>query len=112
MPKQFVKRSTLPPEVAPVVNRLGERISVARRRRGLRLVDLAKTIGVSTPTMVRIERGEPTVALGAYALALWALGLLGDFAKIADPSTDERALVHDLRRLPERVRAEKLDNDF
>ena len=62
--------------------------------------------------MVRIERGEPTVALGAYAIALWALGLLGDLAEVADPSTDERALVHDLSRLPERVRAEKLDNEF
>jgi hypothetical protein len=56
---------------------------------------------VSVPTLVRIERSAPTVALGAYAVALWALGLLGDLARVADPSTDERALVLDLRRLPQ-----------
>lgn len=73
---------------------------------------MAKKIGVSAPTMVRIERGEPTVAIGAFALSLWALGLLDDLARIADPTSDDRALTHDLLRLPERVRVEKLDNEF
>jgi len=112
MPKQFVKRSTVPDEVSPILARLGERISIARRRRGLRLVDLAKKIGVSPPTMIRIERGEPTVAFGAYAMALWALGLLADLAKLADPAQDQAGLTHDLARLPDRVRGESLDNDF
>ena len=112
MPKQHVSRATLPPELRPLIKRLGERIAVARRRRGWRSVDLARKIGISPPTMVRIERGEPTVSFGAYASALWALGLTDDLAALGDPTRDSAGMRHDLARIPERVRPPKLDNDF
>lgn len=112
MPKQYIARATIPAELLPILVRIGSRISLARRRRGWRLIDLAKKIGVSPPTMVRIEKGEPTVAFGAVATVLWALGLTHDLAKLADPSRDQIGLSHDLGRVKARVRPRKLDNDF
>ncbi len=112
MPKQHVRPATVPPEVHPVLCQLGERVALARRRRGLRLVDLAKQIGISAPTMVRLERGEPTVSFGAFAMALWALGLLDDLARVGDPRRDEVGLARDLENLPKHVGHERLDNDF
>lgn len=112
MPKQYVKRATVPPEVQPVLQQLGLHIATARRRRGIRLVDLARQIGISAPTMVRLERGEPTVSFGAFAMALWALGLLNDLARVGDPRHDEVGLARDLEHLPKHVGRPRLDNDF
>ena len=112
MPKQHIARATLPMELLPILIRLGERICIARKRRGWRIIDFAKKIGVSPPTMARIEKGEPTVAFGALATALWALGLTDDLARLADPTRDQVGLTHDLGRVPDRVKPKKLDNDF
>jgi len=39
---------------------------------------MAARVGVSRPTIIRLERGDPNVALGVLARTLGILGLEGD----------------------------------
>lgn len=54
---------------------LGERIRVARKRQRVTAVATAEAAGISRVTLHRIERGEPTVAIGAWVAVVSALGL-------------------------------------
>ena len=57
------------------LQQLGERLSLARKRRGLTQADLAKRMRSTPRTLYRLERGDPTVSLGLLARALKALDL-------------------------------------
>jgi transcriptional regulator with XRE-family HTH domain len=54
---------------------LGERMSLARKRRGLTQADLAERMHTTPRTLYRLERGDPTVSLGVLARVLDALEL-------------------------------------
>lgn len=73
--------STAPP-VAPTdqerLAHLGERLRAARKRQRVTTVASAEAAGISRVTLHRIERGEPTVAIGAWVAAASALGLAFD----------------------------------
>jgi transcriptional regulator with XRE-family HTH domain len=62
---------------------LGDRIRLARLRRRLPAVLFAERIGVSRPTVHRLEKGDPTIALGTYGKALRVLGLEKDLDGLA-----------------------------
>ena len=70
------------PPVAPPdqerLARLGERLRAARKRQRVTTVAAAQAAGISRVTLHRIERGEPTVAIGAWVAAASALGLAFD----------------------------------
>jgi transcriptional regulator with XRE-family HTH domain len=69
---------------------LGERLRAERKRLGVSAVTAAEAAGMSRVTLHRIERGEPSVTIGAYANAAAALGLaLGVAAP--PPSAPSRA---------------------
>jgi transcriptional regulator with XRE-family HTH domain len=57
---------------------LGARIRAARKRRRITAVAAAEAAGISRVTLHRIERGEPTVAMGAWLAVAGALGLTFD----------------------------------
>lgn len=59
---------------------------------------------VSRDTLWRMERGDPTVALGTLVTALFVLGLHDRLTNLAAPASDELALSLDERRLPQRIR--------
>jgi transcriptional regulator with XRE-family HTH domain len=65
---------------------------------------MAERIGVSRSTYVKVERGDPTTALGVYAMALFVLGLGTPLGDLADAGRDDLALLLDVERLPKRVR--------
>lgn len=81
---------------------LGERLAVARLRRKESQVQWAQRLGVSAPTVIRMEKGDPTVSMGVYATALWLLGLSEGLADLADPAKDLRALESDVRQASKR----------
>jgi transcriptional regulator with XRE-family HTH domain len=60
---------------------LGERLRAARKRQRVTTVAAAEAAGISRVTLHRIERGEPTVAIGAWVAAASALGLAFDLAE-------------------------------
>ena len=62
---------------------LGEQIRAHRKALRVNATAAAQAAGVSRVTLHRIERGEPTVAIGAYLNAMAALGL--DFGIVTPP---------------------------
>jgi transcriptional regulator with XRE-family HTH domain len=54
---------------------LGAQIRAQRKRMGVSAATTAEAAGMSRVTLHRIERGEPSVTMGAYVNAAAALGL-------------------------------------
>jgi transcriptional regulator with XRE-family HTH domain len=61
---------------------LGRRLRAARVGRNEPMAIFAERIGVSVPTLRAMERGAPTVQIGAWASALWALDRLEDLGGV------------------------------
>ena len=84
-------------------------MAVARLRRKESLKTWAKRMGVSVPTLLRLEAGEASVSLGVLATALWLIGRDGALASLATPKEDRGALELDVRQAEalgkDRVRA-------
>jgi transcriptional regulator with XRE-family HTH domain len=97
----------LPPRIKRSLRGFGRDLALARRKRNLTIASMAQRVGVANATYTRIEKGDPTVAFGAYAMALYVLGFGDVFADLADTSRDEVGLMLDAERAPKRVRARK-----
>lgn len=54
---------------------VGEQIRLARLRRDLSIAKIAERASCSELTVMRVEHGAPTVAIGIYLRILFALGL-------------------------------------
>lgn len=89
------------------LTKFGQDLATARRKRHLTIAMMAERMGVAQNTYRRVEKGDPTVALGAYAMALFVLGLGGALGELADARRDEMGLQLDEERLPKRVRIKK-----
>lgn len=100
------------PKARDAARILGAQIAAARRRRRWTTARLAEQVNVSLPTLRKVERGDPTVALGTVLDAAVAVGVPlfgGDVDRLADHIEDRVAL------LPDRVTPigdEGLDDDF
>lgn len=92
MPKQATALSKLPPQTLRALETLGSHLAVARIRRKESLSTRATRVGVSVPTLMRMEAGDPAVSMGIYATALWLIGRDGELAVIAAPEHDKGAL--------------------
>jgi transcriptional regulator with XRE-family HTH domain len=80
---------------------LGQRLRAHRKRHGITAVSAAEAAGLSRVTLHRIERGEPSVTMGAYMSVIHALGL---DVEVFDPAA-RRAESHSPSfALPARVR--------
>lgn len=89
------------PATVAALEQLGADLAVARLRRRESLASWASRMRVSVPTLMRLEAGEPGVAIGIYATALWLIGRDGALAELASPETDRGALVLDVRKVQE-----------
>ncbi len=96
--------SSIPLPVAHALRKLGRDLALARRKRGISTSDMAARLFVGRNTLWRLERGDPTVALGTLVTAAFVLNLHERLANLAAPATDELALSLDERRLPKRIR--------
>jgi len=74
---------TLLPKAQKVLEQLGEHIKLARLRRKLSAERVAERAGINRTTLWNIEKGMPTVNIGAYCQVLLILGLLEDLLKVA-----------------------------
>lgn len=98
---------TISPPPLPVMrslNRLGQAISLARRRRHLTQEDLAHRIGASAHTVRRMEAGHPGSALVHFARALQVFGQLDKLDQLLDTPQDTIGLILMDEQLPQRVR--------
>src|ERR1700710_1258300 len=105
--KTTSNKSILPTRLLQAIAKLGGDISVARRKRSLTIGMMAERIGVHKNTYLKIEKGDPSVSFGIYAMALFVLGLSDALTALADPGRDDTGLLLDADRLPKRVRVPK-----
>ena len=96
--------SPAPLPVTRSLTRLGQAISLARRRRYLTQEDLAARIGASAHTVRRMESGHPGTALVHFARALQVFGELDKLDQLLDTPLDTIGLTLMNERLPQRVR--------
>ena len=97
MSKASPSLSALSPEAAGALARLGENLALARVRRKESQRQWPQRIGISVPTLIRLERGDPSVSIGIYATALWMMGRANALGELADPEKDLGALEADVR---------------
>jgi transcriptional regulator with XRE-family HTH domain len=101
---------TYSPRTIEALDLLGKQIQASRLERRWTLNGLARRIGITVPTMRKIEQGDPTVALGVTFEAASVLGL-PIFGKDADRrSLESRWLDDRLAVLPARVRQPSKSN--
>jgi len=109
MSKTSSALTQMPPSTVAALDQLGSDLAVARLRRKESLKTWAKRMGVSVPTLLRLEAGEPSVSLGVLATALWLIGRDATLATLATPAQDRGALELDVRQAEtlgqDRVRA-------
>ena len=87
----------LPPAPQATHEKLGADLAVARLRRKESLKTWASRMGVSVPTLQRLEAGDPGVGIGMVATALWLIQRDSELGNLAAPEHDRGALEMDVR---------------
>lgn len=75
-------------QVAAKLHNLGYRLRAERIRRNEPQALFAARVGVSVPTLRKMECGDPTVLIGSWAAALEILDHAGDIDAILAPPED------------------------
>ncbi len=97
----------LPATLRRSLVKFGADVAVARRKRQLTVAMMAERLGVAKSTYLRVEKGDPSVALGVYAMALFVLGFGDALGDLVDARRDDQGLLLDVERLPKRVRVKR-----
>ena len=77
------KNINLIPSTVKMLEKMGARIKRARLRRNITVEVITDRAGISETTFYAIEKGAPTVSIGAYAAVLAVLELDNDLELIA-----------------------------
>jgi len=103
----------LSPPASEAAKLLGAAVRAERRRRRWTVAELAERVGVTETTMLKVERGDPSVRLG---IALEAAALSGVPLFDEDPARrrlEKERLDDRLSLLPRKVRRPReVDDDF
>lgn len=78
-----MKKQIILPQYHTLLEQMGEQIKLARKRRKLTTHQVSERAGIARSTLYLIEKGEASVAMGAYFNVLRVLGLQNDFLKLA-----------------------------
>ena len=100
-------KDIMPSSVKRTLAKFGRDIAIARKKRCLTVLTMAERLGVAKSTYIKVEKGDPSVAMGTYAMALFVLGLGDALGDMIDASRDDQGLLLDVERLPKRVRTPK-----
>jgi cytoskeletal protein RodZ len=96
--------SPLPIPVKKALRKVGFDIRTARIRRRITMELMAKRASISRTTLTKIEKGDPSVSLGAYATVIFILGLVSNLASFLDTDKDELGRILEEEQLPKRIR--------
>ena len=78
-----MKKQIVLPKYTALLEQMGENIKLARKRRKLTAIQVAERAGIARSTLYLVEKGDSSVAMGAYFNVLRVLGLQNDFLKLA-----------------------------
>ena len=104
MPKPAAAAELLPAAIDRALKDLGANLALARQRRKESQRTWASRLAVSVPTLIRMEKGDPSVGMGVYATALWLMGRHTALAEVAAPEHDRNALEQDIEAVRQRGR--------
>ena len=96
---------TLPRPVQRALRKLGLDIRDARLRRRIPVAVAAERASISRVTLNKVEKGDPSVAVGIYATVLFVLGMAERLGDLADAKHDAVGLRLEEESLPKRIRA-------
>lgn len=82
----------IPPRYQKTFDGIDENIKLARKRRKLTAEQVSERAGIHRATLHRIEKGDPSVAMGLYFKVLKVLNLESSFSKIAQDDEFGRKL--------------------
>lgn len=105
------KKIHLPIPVLKALRKLGKDISSARRRRRINMILMSERAGFTRVTLSKIEKGDPSVSMGAYASALFVLGMSDHLMELADASHDLTGRYLEEEILPKRIRTPQNNKD-
>jgi DNA-binding XRE family transcriptional regulator len=77
------KKQLVFPRYQKILERVGENIRLARKRRKLTTLQVAERAGIDRTTLYHIEKGNSSVSVAAWFNTLRVLGLQDDFLKLA-----------------------------
>lgn len=79
------------PEIQNNLTNLGTQIKETRLRKKITATELAERVGISRMTLLAVEKGTGTVAIGIYAAVLHALdGLDKNLCKVCSDNNNRR----------------------
>ncbi len=108
-----MRKFAIPLQTIEGVVQLGQRIRVARIRRGWSGAELASKAGINRNTLTALELGKPGTAVGVAFTVLWALGLDKSLDAVADPDDDLHGKALEASRRPKRAgKARKASDDY
>lgn len=76
------KKQIVFPKYNQLLEQMGENLKLARKRRKLTTIQVAERADIARSTLYLIEKGDSSVALGAYFNVLRVLGLQEDIMKL------------------------------
>jgi transcriptional regulator with XRE-family HTH domain len=100
-------------QVTEQVTQFGQRIRIARIRRGWSVADLAEKAGINRNTLTALELGKMGTAVGVCFAVLWALGLEQTLDSVANPDIDLHGKALEAARRPTRAgKPRKVNDDY
>lgn len=93
-----------PLPVERAIRKIGNDISLARRRRHISQESLAERTGASISTIRRLEKGDMRVPIHFLARVLHVFGEIDALANLLDTAQDEIGLTLMDEQLPQRIR--------
>jgi transcriptional regulator with XRE-family HTH domain len=86
------KRQIVFPKHLKILQSVGENIKLARKRRKLTTIQVSERASIDRTTLYQIEKGAPSVSMGAYFNVMRVLGLQDDFLKLASDDKQGRTI--------------------
>ena len=108
MPVQNTKPADYPQAVLHQIELLAQNIVIARKRRKETQAQWAQRLGVSQPTMARIERGDPSVAMASYVMCMWLINHAHGLAELIAPQNDLAPLEREVARIRTAARPRRM----
>lgn len=107
-------RSVLSPLTKEALHLLADSIKTQRLRRRWSIEELSRRVGVSHPTIIKIERADPTVGIGTFLEAAILVGVPLFDADATVRLRHQERLTMELKLLPKaaRMSTAEADDDF